>query len=236
MNAAKKLWEKNNSIDIPPSHAMVITPNGTFYTNGAKFDLFYNLGGEAHFKHRTVPSGSVIFQARGYLNTETKILEKEKWYSVSPNGREINENNSPTTELQIAELMTKRIRSIELARELWIEKYSAPILSSRFKHDIFNSQYGYNFWSIDRFNQRTNFLFEYSRRVETTHLRSIENLNERLAIKGELKLKSPSEGLYQASLNHYLLGLKKRYSNKKMQVREMNDVQYYVWILKNGKL
>jgi hypothetical protein len=47
--------------------------------------------------------------------------------------------------------------------------------------------------------------------------------------------KELSEDNYRASLNHYLLGLKSRYDGKKMRVREMNDLQYYVWILKNGK-
>jgi hypothetical protein len=44
-----------------------------------------------------------------------------------------------------------------------------------------------------------------------------------------------SEEHYRKSLNHYLLSLKSRYDNKKMRVREMSDVQYYVWILRNGK-
>jgi hypothetical protein len=67
-------------------------------------------------------------------------------------------------------------------------------------------------------------------------LKSIENLMVKLEANGKILAKAPTDAAYKASLNHYLLGLKNRYSDKKMQVREMNDLQYYVWILKNGKL
>jgi predicted metalloprotease len=76
---------------------------------------------------------------------------------------------------------------------------------------------------------------EYTRRVETTNLRSLENLLTKLEDKGEKVRRDLSEDHYRSSLNHYLLGLKSRYDNKKMRVREMNDLQYYVWILRNGK-
>ena len=71
--------------------------------------------------------------------------------------------------------------------------------------------------------------------METTNLKSMENLLAKLETNGEFNQKEMDDGHYQAALNSYLLQLKKRYINKRMQVREMNDLQYYVWILRNGK-
>ena len=96
-------------------------------------------------------------------------------------------------------------------------------------------EFGYTLWG-DEIDQRFNFLVEYTRRIETTNLMSVENLLTKLKDKGESFSRELSESQYQASLNHYLLGLKSRYDKRKMRVREMNDLQYYVWILKNGKL
>jgi hypothetical protein len=89
-------------------------------------------------------------------------------------------------------------------------------------------------WGTD-IQQRQNFLLEYTRRMETTNLKSMENLLAKLETNGEFNQKEMDDGHYQAALNSYLLQLKKRYINKRMQVREMNDLQYYVWILRNGK-
>jgi hypothetical protein len=58
---------------------------------------------------------------------------------------------------------------------------------------------------------------------------------KRLAEKGESITRELGDGHYRAALNFYLKGLKARYTNKKLQVREMNDLQYYVWILRHGK-
>jgi hypothetical protein len=39
---------------------------------------------------------------------------------------------------------------------------------------------------------------------------------------------------HEAALNNYLNYLKTRYSLKYSQIREMNDLQYYIWVLKQG--
>lgn len=95
-------------------------------------------------------------------------------------------------------------------------------------------QFGYTVWN-ENLLERINYLSEYTRRVETTNLKSIQNLITRMEETGKKISLDISEEHYRKSLNHYLLSLKSRYDNKKMRVREMSDVQYYVWILRNGK-
>ena len=95
-------------------------------------------------------------------------------------------------------------------------------------------QFGYTVWN-DNLSERIKFLTEYTRRVETTNLKSIQNLITRMEESGKKINEDISEEHYRKSLNHYLLSLKSRYDSKKMRVREMSDVQYYVWILRNGK-
>ena len=132
------------------------------------------------------------------------------------------------------ELLTKRIKTIELAREIWVRDFTLPLIHLLSNPEKMAHQFGYTVWN-ENLSERIKFLSEYTRRVETTNLKSIQNLITRMEESGKKISVDISEEHYRKSLNHYLLGLKSRYDNKKMRVREMNDVQYYVWILRNGK-
>ena len=94
--------------------------------------------------------------------------------------------------------------------------------------------HGYSLWD-ETLDQRYAFLLEYTRRMETTNLRSMDNLIKKLEGSGESIQKEMSDSHYKVALNFYLRDLKTRYMSDKMQVREMNDLQYYVWILRHGK-
>jgi hypothetical protein len=229
------LWHQNYQRPMPYAKLLITTPNSSFVSNDSIFDLVYIPGHEAYIKQRPNQAGRIEFQPRGYLKGEFTAIETDKWHTVSVNGREITKNEDPSSDLQILELLTRRITTIELAREIWIEKFTLPIMSRIADSKGLAIEFGYSIWGGEVY-QRIDFLQEYTRRTETTHLKSIENLMVKLEAAGKVMVKAPSDAAYKASLNHYLLGLKNRYSDKKMQVREMNDVQYYVWILKNGKL
>jgi hypothetical protein len=92
-------------------------------------------------------------------------------------------------------------------------------------------KHGFKIWG-EEISKRFDFMLEYMRRIETTNLKSIELLLSKNEIQVE---KGPGTNHFQAALDSYLFGLKKRYSNERSQVREMSDLQYYVWILRNGK-
>ncbi len=219
------------------SQFMLVAPNVTIFAEDSSFDVLHVQGDKTYFQNRTADLSKLKFFLRGYTNTETFGTEVSQWHEVAKEGREFNlisEKKTPG-ELQISALLTKRIKTMELAREIWLDKFSMPLLTSLETPKILATKGGYNLWG-EEIERRIDFLKEYTRRVETTQLRSQENLYARLRKAGELKEEKLSQGHYRKALHEYLWGLKTRYNVKKLQVREFNDLQYYVWILKNGKL
>jgi hypothetical protein len=237
-NQIKKINElrkQNNSEGVNSTQVMIVAPNVTLVGNGTSFDLFHYPGGKSHFKRRLGLQGSTLnIQLRGYTATAITPISEEAWYEVEVNGRSHSKVANVTGSLEITELLTRRIKTIELAREFWMEKYTLPIVKSIEKPKELAIKHGYKLWNDD-FSSRYDFLVEYTRRMETTNLKSMDNLLKKIEGNGEYSQKEMGQEHYKTALNYYLRGLKNQYTNKNQQVREMSDLQYYVWILRHGK-
>lgn len=233
--ALNEIKNENNPAMTVKTKVMVVTPNSSVVSSDVSFDYLYLPGGKSYFKKRNNELGEEFsLHLRGYTTTEANVISESKWHEVDTNGRNFVPLEDVPGTLQVLELLTKRIKTIELARELWVKTFTLPLMKALVTPEILAREHGYALWGED-LNKRFNFLVEYTRRIETTNLRSLENLLTKLEGKGEEVRRELSDEQYQVSLNHYLLGLKSRYDKKKMRVREMNDLQFYVWILKNGK-
>ncbi|WP_408097063.1 hypothetical protein ACJVC5_18675 [Peredibacter sp. HCB2-198] len=234
MKSLNELKAQNGDISLQ-TRFMVVAPNSTLVTKNVNFDFTYQPGGKAYFKKRkTVEGEEFSLHLRGYSLTQPVPISEEDWHEVEVNGRSFQAMKDAPGTLQILELLTKRIKSIELAREIWVKSFTLPIMSAVNEPEKLAIDHGYTRWG-DELERRFQFLVEYTRRIETTNLRSLENLLTKLENNGEKVERDLTENQYRVSLNHYLLGLKSRYDHKKMRVREMNDLHYYVWILRNGK-
>lgn len=235
INVLNSYRADNNPVMTLKTRVMIVSPNSSIVAKDASFDYVYLPGGKAFFKKRTTEEGEEYsLHLRGYAMTEAFTVSDMSWYEVDQNGRNYSPMTNVPGTLQVLELITKRIKTIELAREIWVKDFTLPIMQSRNNATDLARDFGYTLWG-DEMSRRFDFLVEYTRRIETTNLRSIENLLVKLEASGEKIRRDLSDEQYQVSLNHYLLGLKSRYDKKKMRVRDMNDLQYYVWILKNGK-
>lgn len=234
----KKLNElrvTNNSSLPPVSRVMMVAPNGTVVGKLTSFDFFHYPGGLSHFKKRLPQEGHELsLHLRGYSSTEVQNISEETWYQIETNGRSANKVEAITGGLEITELLTRRIKTFELAREIWLGKYTRPVVQMLGDSKNLAIQFGYTLWS-DSLDKRFEFLVEYTRRMETTNLKSMDNLLKKVEAAGEVTHKEMTDTHYVGALNYYLKGLKTRYTDKKMQVREMNDLQYYIWILRHGK-
>lgn len=227
-----ELKQKNNKIGLLKSKMMLISPNASLISSGSTLDMIYRLGSKSYFKRRTNDEGSsLLLQMRGYSLKDLTEVNELKWYEVAENGRNFSLAENDLGHLEITELLTKRIKTFELAREIWIDKYTAPIFATIENKQNMAIKYGFKIWG-EEISKRFDFMLEYMRRIETTNLKSIELLLSKNDIQVE---KGPGTNHFQAALDSYLFGLKKRYSNERSQVREMSDLQYYVWILRNGK-
>lgn len=225
--------EKSNKKDVT-TRVMMIAPNVTVTAEKMSFNMVHVTGGKSWFR-KTSGEGNYQVELRGYLKTVTTVEQVDAWQEVEANGRTIAVATA-TGLVDVAELITKRIQTIELAREMWMEKFTVPVLADLDQQKRLGIEHGYRLWEEADLRKRQEFLSEYTRRVETTNLRSVENYLVRLEQAGEAPRRELGAQLYQKALNHYLLGLKTRYTQKKMRVREMNELEYYVWLLRNGKI
>lgn len=228
-----KLRNEHATKKFVNTKVMMVAPNGTLVSKQVSFDMVSTLGGPGWFKRRS-EGGELVLHLRGHMNKETTEVTTLNWWEIDPTGRHTVWLNDPPGSLQILELLTKRIQTLELAREIWIEKFSLPIFATLSDSKKLALEHGYALWGEES-KRRFDFLVEYTRRIETTNLLSVKKLLEKYKEEGEVVELGVREGLYQHSLNRYLLGLKLKYDMKKNQVREMNELQYYVWTLKNGK-
>jgi hypothetical protein len=229
------LKTENDKVLTIATNLMFVTPNGTILSSNNSFDALYVPGSETFFKKREHSKDhKFAVGLRGYLSEDEQEIQDNSWYRIESNGRTFGQlENIPGT-FQVLELLTKRIKTIELAREIWVKDFTLPFIHLLSSPEKMAHQFGYTIWN-DNLSERIKFLTEYTRRVETTNLKSILNLITRMEESGKKINEDISEEHYRKSLNHYLLSLKSRYDSKKMRVREMSDVQYYVWILRNGK-
>lgn len=218
------------------SRVMMVAPNGSLIGKEAGFDFLHVTGGSSWFKKRSMEEGDeLLLHLRGYAATDVNFVTEQVWYEIQPDGRSYRKEENARPELQVLELLTKRIKTIELAREIWFKKFTVPVLHILSKPESLAHQFGYRHWYESEMEKRMQYLVEYTRRIETTNLRSIQNLLAKLEKNNERPPQDFSNELYQASLKHYLLGLKSRYDKDQLRVREMTNLFYYVWILRNGR-
>lgn len=230
-----ELRVKNNSHSPPVTRVMVVAPNVTLVGKLSSFDLLHYPGGKSYFKNRKALEGyELSVHLRGYSATEVTSVSEESWFEIETNGRSLSKVEQVSGGLEITELLTRRIKTIELAREIWLEKYTTPLVNALNAPKELALHHGYTLWG-DELNKRFDFLVEYTRRMETTNLKSMDNLLKKLEANEEVQVKELGQSHYQTTLEFYLKDLKMRYTNQRTQVREMSDLQYYIWILRNGK-
>jgi hypothetical protein len=232
----EELRSKNNLKALPATKVIAVTPQVSLIGKKTHFDLLYLPGHVTYFKRRTSHEGDEFqISLRGYTNTELVSINESAWYSMDKTGRNYEKVDEVPPELQLIELLTARVKTIELAREFWYEKYSSSIYNhiSQKNAQQLASDYGYVLWGDD-YLKRTSFLLDYSRRIETTYLKALDNLQLKLGKSGEVISKGLDSRFHEAALNDYLNYLKTRYSIKRTQIREMSDLQFYIWALKKG--
>lgn len=227
-----ELRKKNNEGPLIKTTLLMAAPNMTIMSQASAFDMMYLLGGKGYIKKRG--GGSLDLSLRGYSRLTSYSILDDKWIEVVENGRGFDHIESVNKDLQLLELLTRRIVSFKIAQEIWFDSFTKPILTSLDSDKKLAENFGYFLWD-QRLSERKTFLEEYIRRLETTHLQSLSNLILKMDNRGEVIAKTPTNVYYQKALDSYLWSLKTQYSFDQMQIRETNNLQYYVWILKNVK-
>jgi hypothetical protein len=234
--ATNDLKKSNNPGLTVSTKVMIVAPNASIVSTSVSFDFFYLPGGNSYFKKRDTELGEEFsLHLRGYSDAQVSVISNNDWHEVDSSGKKFQVSNEIPGGIQVLELLTRRIKTLELAREVWVKDFTLPLLAKLTDPESVAREFGYSMWVDENMPKRLNFLTEYTRRIETTNLQAMENLLTKLEGADKTFKRELSDEQYRESLKHYLLGLKSRYDKKKTRVKEMTDLQYYVWILKNGK-
>jgi len=216
--------ENNLYIHNKPTYSFIVMPNGTFAGQNLQAEFIVLTGNESYLKKRTPDqlgleleedeeglNKPAQFYYRGFDNKEVKDIETGIWYKVSPSGKEIdsvpkerNKNFWP------GELLTGKITSILMARELLLRKYSTFMFEDLIDPHIFAEVHGYRLWGRmddvykEDLYRRLEFLKEYTRRIETNNFLVRGRFKKRLQKRGEsLSEMQYSSKFFIKALKHY---------------------------------
>ncbi len=233
------LVEKSDVINSKNTKIFMVTANSSYFIENTHFDLFYATNGESKFRYRTSLEGfestderesNVTAFLRGYNNREEKSLSEDTWYKVPRVGKSIEEEDF-TDQFKTIDLFIKRTPTIHLARELIIRENFTHLLYDGDDASHISTNFGYRLWDEDEkeFNQRYKYLKEYTRRVETTNITSMNKVFK------DRKPEDFDSSYYHRALSQHMKKLKNLYNKKRSVVPELNQLQYYIWILKYAK-
>ena len=190
--------ENNKLIAGRETYSFLVSPNGTVAGKSLSVEFISLIGNDSYVKSRsneqlgldtTDPSEPAEYYFRGFDKKESNNLETGNWYRVGKKGRTIGKFFDTQLQ-QIGELLTKRIPSIYVARELLLEKYG-KYLKAVDDPNLLARTYNYRQWGeLDKsksdMHLRLIFLKEYTRRMETTNLVTSGRLREKLIKRGEI--------------------------------------------------
>lgn len=217
----------------------IITANSSYLVENSHFDLFYGTNGKANFRFKSNMDGfestdertsKVTAYMRGYNNKEEKTLTENTWYEVERSGKSISEADFDQ-KFKTIDLFTKRTPTILMARELIIRKNFKHILDPEDESRKMAVNYGYRLWDKDQdeFKPRLEFLKEYTRRTETTNITSMAKVFK------DRDAEEFDSSYYHRAVTEHVKKLKSLYNKSRSVVPELNELQYYIWILKYAK-
>ena len=157
---------------------------------------------------------------------------EDKWLAVSKNGQSIREVSTGLNHLKAAKGFIERIPSIHLAREIFIDKYFLSSLDPKLNQNQLARDHGIRLWNSGKRPEmflRETYLREYVRRTETSNLKSIAK------VFSEGEATSFDINYIGFMMERHYRKIRSLHTASHLAVREMNENEYYLWLLRNDK-
>lgn len=236
INRLNRLITKNNEkmINQKDTYYFLVTPSATFEGAFLQAEIVALESGKTYFNQKKIShyslkesqpmeeesseneseSRDVKVGLRGYESRELQTASLDTWYEVDPLGRSLGqvEDSDKLRHLQLSTLLTRRIPTILLAREIWLKRYN--FLAYNINDPNALASRGYRLWEILNYGDdhkvsdlelRHRFLREYTRRLETSNLNLrrefLRNMKEN---SGYEYLDSYSARFYQRAYDFYV--------------------------------
>jgi hypothetical protein len=245
--------EQNSNLAFKNNELFLVTGNATLNVVNSVLDVFYEMGNTTWFRDRDISETTntvseyekdLLVGLRGYNNSKVQRFNEFSWHQVSVDGREVEEVDlSGNQHVLFIDFVTRRIPSYLVAREIMVKKYSQFVLDNELTPEIFAEFEGMRLWNskdpevgvVDDLEKRKTFLWEFTRRNETTNLRSLFKLLDYDELEGVLKIQNLDESYYQLAIESYLQNVGNNYVEKNDGVKDYNQLMFYIWNLINSK-
>ncbi len=241
--ALNQLIKKNNELlKGIESEVLFVAPNGSLHVKNTSFSWYYGVAEDSYFKlfsRNTEEEGEQEssrlqnFLFRGYVNKDEKNIDLDVWMRVDRDGRQCDTLEFNVPQLLSSEIPYRRPTTLLVAREIWLADQST-LWSDLNSEEKLADNWGLKLWK-EELTVRLDFLKSYSRRLETTNLRSVQKLTESLILSEEAVKAVFDERFFTQSLEAYYRSLKTRHSFSQESVRDMTDLHYYGWLIKNAR-
>lgn len=177
--------DENNKFVSKPTEALLVMPGATVFGENISMEAYLSIARENFFKLRTdnalllseEKEHSAVVNLRGHVNKEMTDLSYGSWYKVAMPARKI-EQVEPDGMMNINELITKRIPSIYYSREAMLKKYSQFLFDKKMSRELLAVKYGYRKWTNKEVELRKKFLWDFSRRLETSNIAVAERYRD----------------------------------------------------------
>jgi hypothetical protein len=240
------LIRENNKVNLKKdTYAFVVMPNGTLFDKNIFAEFVVNSASNAYIKlrdKRGIYQGEEVKESekrelylRDYLDDAISEIDVGSWYEIDDRGKAAKKLE--WADFFIGEVLTKRVPTIMMGREILFKEYSKPLYTAYSTELDFSQTTGYRLWrgSIAKKEgeifKRAEFLKEYTRRIETTHLREFKNFKSLIESRG-YNLKTYTHGVksYQDAIdNYFTTGQEKEQYQLDQKGRVLNSTKRDLW-------
>jgi hypothetical protein len=237
----QKLNESVEKYSKWQTDVFIFSANASFKLKNPIFHIFYEdmyktqfyltdhiEGFKPHELEKRKSAGMLSF--RGYRNEKAAQLPIDQWIEVDGKGKTFAKNFSMEDKIKPIDFFVKRIPSLHMAREIYLDKHGKFLLED-FDKEQLAVTYGYRLWDeVKEMKLRLKFLISYVRRAETTNLKSMQKL-----FQDSLEEHSFDQRYYIRSVKDSIAALKNLRDYDREVVKELTEAEYYLWTMKNGK-
>lgn len=235
------VWAKDKKTIL-----FLVMQNGTVVSDNPMLEAIALPGTESFIKNRLSAEiglpvereTQTTVHLRGYDNTSFEKIDTGTWYRLDARGRELAVE-SESKRFAMAEYLTTRIPTINVARELLLKERSEFVFDGELTRLKLAAKHGYRLWqgSLDKgeIKKRHDFMIEYSRRSETTLLVETEKFNRSMRERGEAVSSTVwSDAFYLRAIDAYALAPEKN-SSQPVEGEILNSTTKPLWKIMNAR-
>lgn len=186
---ANELIRKNNKYINKITESFLVLPTVTVFGASLSLEAYLDIARDNYFKVRSGsllnlknhPDPDVTINLRGYLNIDQSSVQTDQWYVSRMPGKLLEEVEADRKQ-NINEIITKRIPSLYVARELMLERYSKFLFEEESAKKL-AQDYGYRLWTSEELEKRKDFLWQFTTRLETSNIAVAERYRKAVVEK-----------------------------------------------------